>query len=207
MTRHWLAFVAATAFTAAAAPATAQDRPPPPPMPMHNGHPMAPPPGWADPQAPRYPGPEAGPYPGAPYAHPAYPEAYHGGPEVHHDGPAPYPMVPDQYPGGPGGYVYGPTVWHGEDGAGGYIYSYAYQTGAPCGCPGNQVMWVPAPVQTRYSYSAPIRHERVVVEEKVVEHVVETKTVPVRREVKYVKTARAPRETKVTKDTKAHNTN
>jgi len=59
-------------------------------------------------------------------------------------------------------------------------------------------MWMPVPVETRYRYSAPIRHEREIVEERVVrEKVVETKTVPVKRETKYVKSA--PR-TKYTKD-------
>jgi hypothetical protein len=52
------------------------------------------------------------------------------------------------------------------------------------------MMWVPVPIETRYRYSAPIRHEQEVVEEHVVRRqVVETKTVPVQRETKYVKSA------------------
>lgn len=50
-------------------------------------------------------------------------------------------------------------------------YAYRY-TANPCGCPGYAfpaVSWVPVPIQTRYLYSAPIRHESEVVEEKIVE--------------------------------------
>jgi hypothetical protein len=85
-------------------------------------------------------------------------------------------------------------AWHGEsyDGGG---YWYAYQTGAPCGCPAYN--WVEVPVETRYRYSAPVRHVEEVVEEKVVhEPVVERKIVRAPpRQVKYVKAA----PTKVTK--------
>jgi hypothetical protein len=50
-----------------------------------------------------------------------------------------------------------------------YAYRYAE---TPCGCPGYAypaVSWVPVPIQTRYFYSAPIRHESEVVEERIVE--------------------------------------
>jgi hypothetical protein len=50
-------------------------------------------------------------------------------------------------------------------------YAYRY-TANPCGCPSYAfpaVSWVPVPIQTRYLYSAPIRHESEVVEEKIVE--------------------------------------
>jgi hypothetical protein len=58
-------------------------------------------------------------------------------------------------------------------------------------------MWIPVPIQSRYLYSPPIRHEKEVVEEHVVrEQVVETKTVPARRETKYVKSAAPARATK-----------
>jgi hypothetical protein len=99
-------------------------------------------------------------------------------------------------------------VWHGEGGpaygaGSGAGYWYAYQAGgAPCGCPG--YTWVPVPIETHYRYSAPIRRVKEVVEEKVVrEPVVEQKIVPVRRAVKYVKTAPAKvTKSKVVKSTK-----
>jgi hypothetical protein len=75
---------------------------------------------------------------------------------------------------------------------GGYAYGYQYGApAAPCGCGGGYtVTWVPIRIETRYRYSPPIRREREIVEERVVSHeVVETKTVPVRRETKYVKPA------------------
>ncbi len=179
MTRHLLALAAATAFGAAAAPAVAQDGPPPPPA-------------RTDPQSAPYPAPppaSAGPdgY-GAPYAHPLPPGVYPG---------RPYPPQAMPYPAG--SYPHGPMAWRGEGGPAyggiGSSYWYVYQTGgAPCGCPG--YTWVPVPVETHYRYSAPVRHVEEVVEEKVVrEQVVEKKVAPVRREVKYVKTAPA----KVTK--------
>ena len=181
MTRHWFAFVASAAFAAAAAPALAQDGPPPPPAP----------PAWGDPQAPHYPaeralppGPEA---PGAPFAYPASPGVY----------PAPYPGVPLAYPDN-GPYPHGPMAWHGEAGAG-----YAYQAGggAGCGCPGYTVTWVPVPIETRYRYSAPVRHVDEVVEE-VDQPIVETRTVPVRRTTKYVKAAPKVTKGKVVRTTK-----
>jgi hypothetical protein len=97
-------------------------------------------------------------------------------------------------------------AWHGEwspaygAGAGGG-YWYAFQAGAPCGCPG--YTWVPVPIETHYRYSAPIRHVEEVVEDKVVrEEVVETKTVPVRRQTKYVKAAPKVTKGKVVKSSK-----
>jgi hypothetical protein len=90
-------------------------------------------------------------------------------------------------------------------------YGYGYQYGAapaPCGCaayPAPPVMWVPVPIQTRYSYSPPIRHDREVVEEKVIsERVAETVTAPVKRETKYVKSSAPAKYTKkkVVKTTK-----
>lgn len=172
MTRHLLAFAAATAFATAAMPAAAQDDGPPPPA-------------WVDPQAPPYPGPPpmAAGGPGAPFAHPLPPGVY----------PAPYPPQAAPYPGGPGLYDRGPMVWHGEEGpayGSGAGHWYAYQFGgAPCGCP--SYTWVPVPIETHYRYSAPLRHVEEVVEEKVVRE-----RVPAPREVKYVKTVPA----KVTKD-------
>jgi hypothetical protein len=88
-------------------------------------------------------------------------------------------------------------TWHGEPGQDGYAYSYG-AAAAPCGCAsyGYPVMWVPVPIRTHYVYSEPVRHVEEVVDEKWVDkEVVETKTVPVRRETKYVKSAPA----KVTK--------
>ena len=131
MTRHLLAFVAATAFGLVAAPATAQDGAPPPPA-------------WGDPQAPRYPGPPPMPQghydDGAPFAHPLPPGVY----------PAPYPEQARPYPVGPGPYQQGPMVWHGEEGpayGSGSSYWYAYQSaGAPCGCP--SYSWVRVPIET-----------------------------------------------------------
>lgn len=189
MTRHMLALAAATAIGAAAAPALAQDAAPPP----HD---------WADPQvthpAPPPPGPGPEGY-GAPYAHPLPEGVYPGG-------PLPYPPHAMPYPGGPGPEAHGPMAWHGEwspaygAGAGGG-YWYAFQAGAPCGCPG--YTWVPVPIETHYRYSAPIRHVEEVVEDKVVrEEVVETKTVPVRRQTKYVKAAPKVTKGKVVKSSK-----
>jgi hypothetical protein len=170
MTRHWLAFAAATALGGAGAPALAQNAPP------------APPPAWVDPQAPQ--GPD-----------------FHGGVYVN-GAPAVRPLPPGAVPGmpvpPPGGYVYGATGWQGGAVAvpgpnSGYAYGYQYgPAAAPCGCGGGggyTVTWVPIRIETRYSYSAPIRHEREVVENTVVpQEVVETRTVPVRRS-KYVRTA------------------
>lgn len=188
MTRHWLAFVAATALGAAAAPVFGQGAPPPPPPGAYPAAPGT----WADPQRPHYPGPDAAP--GAPYAHPLPPGAYPGE-------PLPYP--PGPYPE-PGHYrAPGPMVWHGE-GAPPPVYGDPYgPAAAPCGCPGYgvPVMWVRVPIHTRYSYSPAIRHESDVVESRVVDRVV-TRSVPVRREGKYIKTAPA----KVTKSTKARRT-
>jgi hypothetical protein len=196
MTRHWITLAAAAAtFGTVATPAAAQDGPPP---------------GWTDPQVPDHRAPHAMPegpggrdayvvpegpgYPGAPYAHPLPPGGY---PDAPMRAPQGYGQWRDARPAGPG-------AWHG-DGRYGYGegYGYAYQggaVGAPCGCPGYMVTWVPVPIETRYRYSPPIRHEREVVEEHVVhETVVETKTVPVRSSkyvrTKYVKSAPA----KVTK--------
>jgi hypothetical protein len=148
MTRHLLAFAAATAFAAAAIPAAAQDG--------------GPPPAWVDPQAPHHPGPPpmAPDSPGAPFAHPLPPGVYR----------APYPPQAGAYPGGPGPYPPSPMVWHGEEGAvygSGSSYWYAYQSGgAPCGCP--SYTWVPVPSETHDRYSAPLRRVEEVVEEKVV---------------------------------------
>jgi hypothetical protein len=100
--------------------------------------------------------------------------------------------------------------WHGAPGpvyapGGGYVYGY--QEGAPaapCGCGGGYaVTWVPIRIETRYTYTPAIRHEREVVEESVVrQEVVETKTVPV-RERKYVRAAPAkPTKGKVVRTTK-----
>jgi hypothetical protein len=91
------------------------------------------------------------------------------------------------YPPGPMGWHGGPGPVVGPD----YAYGYQYAAGpAPCGCGGYTVTWVPIRIETRYRYSPPIRREREIVEERVVSHeVVETKTVPVRRETKYVKPA------------------
>jgi hypothetical protein len=175
MTRHLLAFAAATAFGAAAIPAAAQDGPPPPPE-------------WADPQAPHYPPPVPRDGYGAPFAHPLPSGVY----------PQPYPPQAVPYPGGPEPYHGGPMVWQGDGepayGSGGG-YWYAYQSGAPsCGCPA--YTWMPVPIETRYSYSAPRRHVQEVVEEKVVrDTVVEPKIVPARPATKYVK-ARPPKVTK-----------
>ena len=175
MTRHLLAFVAATAFGLVAAPATAPDGAPPPPA-------------WGDPQAPRYPGPPPMPQghydDGAPFAHPLPPGVY----------PAPYPEPARPYPVGPGPYQQGPMVWHGEEGpayGSGSSYWYAYQSaGAPCGCP--SYSWVRVPIETHYRYSAPLRHVAEVVEQKVVrEKVVESKIVSAAPATKYVKSAPA----------------
>jgi len=173
MTRHWFAFVATAAFAAAAAPTLAQDGPPPPPV-------------WSDPQAPHYPadraiprGPEAT---GAPFAHPVAPGAYR-------DAPPPYPDGP---------YPRGPEAWHGEAWHDrGYGYGYQVGGGAGCGCPGYTVTWVPVPIETRYRYSAPVRHVEDVVDE-VNEPIVETRTVPVRRTTKYVKATKTTKP-KITK--------
>jgi len=185
MTRHLLASAAATALGTAAMPAAAQDQAPPPPA-------------WVDPQAPHYPGPPPMPADGhgAPFAHPLPPGAY----------PPPYPPRAGPYPGGPGPHERGPMVWDGEEGpayGSGSSYWYAYQSGgAACGCP--SYTWVPVPIQTHYRYSAPLRHVEEIVEEKVIrEEVVESKTIPVRREVKYVKAApRKVTEGKVVRATK-----
>jgi hypothetical protein len=74
-----------------------------------------------------------------------------------------------------------------------YAYRYA---GNPCGCPGYvypPVSWVPVPIQTRYVYSAPIRHESEVVEEKIVEEQVGP---PVRVRPKRAAPSRSPRRAK-----------
>jgi hypothetical protein len=173
MTQHRFAFLTATAFATIALPAMAQDGPPPPPAGVQT-------PAWVDPQVPVYPGGAAAPQAGerarpdragAPFAHPLPPEGRRHGPA---------------YPAGPE-----------------YGYGYAYPAGSapvPCGCGGYAyppVTWVPIQIETHYRYSAPIRQEKNVVEEKVVEeNVTETKTVPVHRSTKYVK---APRQTKQTK--------
>jgi hypothetical protein len=190
--RHWLAFAAATAFGAAGAPALAQNAPPPPP---------AAPPAWVDPQAPQGPVVPGGPY-GA-QALPAGP-AYPGAPFAQ---PHPPGVVPGMPVPPPGGYVYGATGGAGPVYGANYGYTYGYQpgAGAPCGCGccggGYTVTWVPIRIETRYSYSAPIRHERDVVENTVVpQEVVETKTVPV-RESKYVRSVK-PTKGKVVRTTK-----
>lgn len=161
MKRHWLAFAAASAF--AATPVFAQEGPPPP--------------GWAASQAPHYPTPrgerEGSDAPGAPFAHRLPPGAY--------------PDRPEHHP-------HAPMAWRGEEGAAAaYGYPYGYgPAAAPCGCPGYgvPVMWVPIPIQTHYLYSEPTRHVDEVVEERTVEReVVESRTVPVHRATKYVKTA------------------
>lgn len=162
MTRHLLAFAAASALGAAAMPAAAQDQAPPAPA-------------WGDPQAPHYPGSPP---------MPAGPDGY-GAPFAH-------PLPPGAYPGGPGSYQHGPMVWHGEEGpdsGAGSGYWYAYQAGgASCGCP--SYTWVPVPIETHYRYSAPLRHVEEVVEERVVRQpAVESKIVPARRATKYVKAA------------------
>ena len=169
MTHHWLAYAAVTALGAAASPAIAQDR-------------AAPPPAWADPQGAPYPAPPmpAGPEAyDAPHAHPLPPGAYPGG-------PGPYPPHDMPHPGDQGSYLYGPRAWHDEGGSGGN-YWYAYQSGgAPCGCP--SYTWVPVPIETRYRYSAALRHVEEVAENRVIrEQVVERKMVPVKAAPKYVK--------------------
>jgi len=175
MTRHFLAFAAVTALGAATTPAIAQEGAPPPSA-------------WVDLQGAPYPlpppmGADPGAY-GVAYPHPLPPGAYPRASE-------PFQPQGMPYPGGPGPYPPGPTVWRGEmapaygdDGS----YWYAYQTGgAPCGCPA--YAWVPVPIETRYRYSAPLRHVEDVVEENVVhEQVVERKVVPARSVAKYVKT-------------------
>jgi len=104
--------------------------------------------------------------------------------------------------------AHGPMPWSAPGPAYGYGYGYQYGAGpAACGCAAPPVAWtwVPVRIETRYRYSAPIRHERDVVEEHVThETVVETKTVPVHRQTKYVKSAPPVRETKgkVVKTTK-----
>lgn len=160
MTHQWLAFAAVTALAAAASPAIAQDRAPAPPA-------------WADPQGAPYPPPPP---------RPAGPEGY----APHHD----HPLPPGVYPEARGPDSYRPMIWHGEgssayDVDGGYWY--AYQTGgAPCGCP--SYTWMPVPIETRYRYSAPLRHVEETVESRVVrERVVERKIVPVKRSTKYLK--------------------
>jgi hypothetical protein len=187
MTRHRLAFLTASILAAVAMPALAQNGPPPPPADV-------PPPSWIDPQAPQYPGSDAIPhdgawhgaqkdrpdFAGAPFARPLPPEGYRAG-------PAPDPRGPMGR--GPVGSDYG------------YGFAYRYGTGsAPCACGRYAyppVMWVRVPVETRYRYSAPIRHENQVVEEKVVtEDVAETKIVPAHRKAKYVKSPRRPKQTK-----------
>jgi hypothetical protein len=100
-----------------------------------------------------------------------------------------------------------PMPWGGPGAA--YGYGYQYGSGpAPCGCAAVAPVawtWVPVRIETRYRYSAPIRHEREIVEEHVAhETVVETKTVPAHRETKYVKSAPPAKYTKgkVVKTTK-----
>nr|WP_166177737.1 hypothetical protein [Altererythrobacter segetis] len=175
MTRHLLAFAAATVLGAAATPAAAQDRSPPRPA-------------WDGPQGPHYPDPMPPPHhsDGAPFAHPLPPGVY----------PQPYPSQVEPYPGGPGPYEHRPLAGQGEGGlayGGGSSYWYAYQSGgAPCGCP--SYTWIPVPIETRYRYSAPLRHVDEVVEEKVVrEQVSERKIVPAQAATKYVKLAKVPK--------------
>lgn len=189
MTRRCLAFLAATAMAAVAAPAIAQDGPP------------TPPPEWTAPQTPDSSGPDAAPQSrdrhapgedspnnaGAPFAH-------HGPPGAYRGGAAPF---------SPESGSRGPTAW----GAPGSAYGYGYRYGAaptPCGCAGYAyppVMWVRVPIETRYRYSAPIRHEKDVVHENVVgENVAETKTVPVRT-TRHTRSS-AKKYTKSTKSTK-----
>jgi hypothetical protein len=180
MTRHWLAFAAATAFAGFAAPALAQDD--------------GPPPAWTDPQAPDGPDFHGGPY--APGVQPMPGAVYPGAPFARPLPPGAMPPSPAPYPGGPMPYPPGPMAWHGGPGpvGPGYAYGYPYGPGpAPCGCGGGYtVTWVPIRIETRYRYSPAVRHEREIVEEHVVSReVVETKTVPVRRETKYVKPAPA----------------
>jgi hypothetical protein len=104
-------------------------------------------------------------------------------------------------------------VWHGAlppayAANGDYAYGYQYGGSAtPCGCAccggGYTVTWVPIRIETRYTYSPAIRHEREIVEDSVVRReVVETKTVPV-RESKYVRSAPAkPTKGKIVRTTK-----
>jgi hypothetical protein len=175
MTRHLSALVAATAFAAVTSPALGQSVPPP----VVTMPPVV-----------------------TPFAGPAGQGVYQGAP------------IP--YPAGP--YAQGSWVWHGEGGsAAGVAYpqgsygqgawasggnggpAYGYPAGAgSCGCPGygHPVAWMQVPVQTNYRYSPAIRHDKQVVEQHTVnDMVVESKTVPVRRRTKYVKTP----VTKVTK--------
>jgi hypothetical protein len=194
MTRHSLAFFGAIAAAAIAAPATAQDGPPPPPA-------------WGDPQAPHYLGPQAMPMPPYPQGAPGPDRA--GAPFVPPP-PVGYPGAPVPYPPAPiapGATPHGAMGWGPPVAA--YGYGYQYGGGpAPCGCaayPAPPMMWVPVPIQTRYSYSPPIRHDREVVEETVTrERVVETVSTPVHRETKYVKSAAPAKYTKkkVVKTTK-----
>jgi len=99
------------------------------------------------------------------------------------DGPdgtgAPFarPLPPEAYPARP------------PAGVAGYPSGYGYG-GSSCSCTGYAypaVAWVPVPIETRYRFSAPIRHESEIVEEKIVEEQV-TSQVPV--SPKHVKRAR-----------------
>jgi hypothetical protein len=197
MMRLWLASAAVTALSAAAAPALAQTAPLEVPRS-----------GRTDPPAQRVLDVHAGPYaqgapalpvyPGAPYAQPLPPGATMPAP------PVPGPL----WAGGAAPPAYGAMAWQGPGPVIGANYAYGAGNAAgavPCGCGGGYtVNWVPVQVETRYSYSPAIRHERQVVENVVVPHeVVETRTVPV-RQTKYVKTARPTKMTKVrvTKRTK-----
>jgi hypothetical protein len=185
MTRHCLAFLTASVLAAVAMPALAQNAPPPPPA-------EVPPPTWVDPQAPQYPGPDALPHDGA----------WHGAQKDRPDftgAPFARPLPRDGYREGPAPNPRGPMGW----GPVGPDYGFANRYGAgptPCACGGYAyppVVWVRVPVETRYRYSAPLRHENQLVEERVVkEDVAETKIVPAHRKTKYAKSPRRPKQTK-----------
>jgi hypothetical protein len=191
MPRHWLAFTAATALSAASAPALAQSASPPPPQPAPTV-----------PYSQRAPDAHAVIYAQGAPALPAYTGAPYAPPMA---APPGVPMPGALWAGGAVANTYGAMQWQGGPGpvAGpSYAYGAAYAAGAvPCGCGGGYtVNWVPIQVDTRYSYSPAIRHEHQVVEIVVVPHeVVETRTVRVRPRAQYVKTTRPTKFSKVTK--------
>jgi hypothetical protein len=172
MTRHLSALVAAAAFAAATSPALGQSAPP---------------------TVVIEPAPAGAPFiaQGGQGAYQVAPSAQ-GGWVWHGEGSAAAGMP---YSHGP--YAQGSWVWNGE-GAPAAGYGYASGGASSCGCPGS-VAWVRVPVESRYSYSPAIRHDKQVVEQHTVNDiVVDRGTAPVPQPTKYVK-ARAAKVTKVTK--------
>lgn len=107
------------------------------------------------------------------------------------------PPPPVAMPGAP----YANPNAYGSPPSAPYSYPQAYgsPSAAPCGCPGYTYTytWVPVQVHSNYVYSPPIQHVREIPEEHVVyDQVVETRTVPVRGTIKYVKTSRPAKLTK-----------